>query len=110
MSRYDEGNYFPSGLPGRDERREEDWIENPAIPVDPPQNFIEQERTTETLAFLEPIIRDTTVNPILEPFLPKQVGIKTTYNKTGVYILPYFKTLLKYINILQVKTPVKTPK
>lgn len=69
--RYDEGSYFPSGLPGRDERREEDWIENPP-PVDPPQNFIEQERTTETQTFLDPIIRDTTVNPILEPFLPKQ--------------------------------------
>ena len=71
-NRYDSGSYFPSGMPGRDERRDDqDWTSiNGEEIVD--NNSIQERTTQETQTLIEPVVRETTYTPAIDPFVPQQ--------------------------------------
>ena len=72
--RYDDGSYFPSGLPNRDERITDERIDdNWEEDIIEPQDNIVEERTTLAPFLPEPFPRDTTTSPVYEPFIPQQV-------------------------------------
>jgi len=67
------GSYFPSGVPGRDERRDDqeaDWTSMNGN--NPPDNSLQERTTEETQTLIQPIVRETTYTPMLDPFIPQQ--------------------------------------
>ena len=73
--RYDDGSYFPSGMPNRDERREDEWTDLQEDLLQPIDNVVE-EKTTEFPDLLDPVPRETTNNPVFEPFMPQQPQVR----------------------------------
>jgi len=69
--KYDDGSYFPSGMPNRDERREDEWTDLQEDLLQPIDNVVD-EKTTEFPDLLDPVPRETTNNPVFEPFMPQQ--------------------------------------
>jgi len=79
-NKYDDGSYFPSGPPNRDERitdermderNQDDWTGLKEDIIEPQDNIVE-ERTTLAPFLPEPFPRDTTTSPVYEPFVPQQ--------------------------------------
>ena len=65
-------------MPNRDERREDEWTDLQEDLLQPIDNVVD-EKTTEFPDLLDPVPRETTNNPVFEPFMPQQPQVKDYY-------------------------------
>ena len=63
-------------MAGRDERREDDWTNmngnNNNGGLEPDNSIMDRTERTETQTYLAPSSWDTTISPLVEPFIPQQ--------------------------------------
>ncbi len=62
-------------MAGRDERREDDWTNmngNNNGGLEPDNSIMDRTEKTETQTYLAPSSWETTISPLVEPFIPQQ--------------------------------------
>ena len=70
-------------MAGRDERREDDWTNmngNNNGGLEPDNSIMDRTERTETQTYLAPSSWDTTISPLVEPFIPQQQVEELNYN------------------------------